>query len=535
VSDKIQALDKWTALLGADNARTEPETIARYVRTTQDTAPVPLCVLYPESTEDVREIVRIAGEHAIPVYPISRGRNWGYGDACAPVPGSAIIDMARMNRIHEVNSELAYAVIEPGVTQGQLYEYLEKNNTGLWMDSTGAGPESSLTGNTLDRGFGHTRYGDHFESCCGMEAVLADGRVLNTGFGHYKNAKAGRVFRYGIGPFLDGIFCQSNIGIVTKIGIWLTPRPEDFCFFFCTLPDKKDLPVVIDRLRPLKLQGLLNSAIHIANDLRLLSSRRHFPWDEAPDADVISPDLLSKYRKIYEMGEWNVAGAITGSRAQVRDVKRRLRRALKPLGWLAFVGDRKLALGECAARILSRFGYNKLSEQLSVMKPVYEQSKGKPADASLFGTMWRVRNPPAVLPGDRDLHDTNAGLMWLSPVLPAKGRDAVRVMEIAQKVFDEYRFDLLATFTMLNERCLVGILNMSFDKTMPEETQRAMACYDAAMQALIEEGYIPYRTGLRGMAKVRSNDDVFWQVASDIKKALDPGDIIARGRYIDLL
>ena len=124
----------------------------------------------------------------MPVYPISCGKNWGYGDACAPAAGSAILDLGRMNRILEVNRELAYCVIEPGVTQGQLFNYLRDNKTGLWMDATAAGPESSLVGNTADRGFGHTRYGDHFLTCSGMEIVLADGRVLNTGFGHFRMA-----------------------------------------------------------------------------------------------------------------------------------------------------------------------------------------------------------------------------------------------------------------------------------------------------------------------------------------------------------
>ncbi|MEA3365019.1 MAG: FAD-dependent oxidoreductase, partial [Candidatus Hydrogenedentes bacterium] len=256
------AIKAWSVVLGDANVRTSPEILDRYARTTQDTAPRPSCILFPESTAQVQEIVRIAGEHGVVVYPISRGRNWGYGDACAPTPGAAIVDFSRMNRILEVNTELAYALIEPGVTQGQLYAYLAENNTGLWMDSTGAGPESSFVGNTLDRGFGHTRYGDHFQTCCGMEVVLADGRVLKTGFGHFPNAKAVHVYRYGVGPFLDGIFCQSNFGIVTKIGLWLMPEPEDFCFFFCTLKKGQDFERLVDALRPFRIRGMLNSAIH---------------------------------------------------------------------------------------------------------------------------------------------------------------------------------------------------------------------------------------------------------------------------------
>src|SRR2546429_7881245 len=85
----------------------------------------------------------------------------GLCDAAATRENQVILDLQRMNRIIEVNPKLCYAVIEPGVTQGQLHRYLQEHRPGLWMDSSGAGLEASIVGNVLDRGFGHTRYGDH--------------------------------------------------------------------------------------------------------------------------------------------------------------------------------------------------------------------------------------------------------------------------------------------------------------------------------------------------------------------------------------
>jgi hypothetical protein len=172
------AVDEWRSALGPDGASTAPEVLDRYARTTGLQSTRPLAVLFPRSTEETVSLVTIASRHQIPLHPISKGKNWGYGDATPPGDGQVIVDFGRMNRILELNRDSAYVVVEPGVTQGQLARYLAENGGGLWMDSTGAGPEASLVGNALDRGFGHTRYGDHFQTFCGLQIVLADGRVL---------------------------------------------------------------------------------------------------------------------------------------------------------------------------------------------------------------------------------------------------------------------------------------------------------------------------------------------------------------------
>ena len=132
------AIAAWSAALDPSRVDASAETIARYARTMQPRGTAPRCVLYPESVADVQAIARIAQEHACPIYPISGGRNWGYGDACAPEPGAAIVDLGRMRQILEINAELGYAVIEPGVTQQQLYEAVCVR-AGLLGD-IGAGP-----------------------------------------------------------------------------------------------------------------------------------------------------------------------------------------------------------------------------------------------------------------------------------------------------------------------------------------------------------------------------------------------------------
>src|SRR5262249_23872360 len=143
-----------------------------------------------------------------------------------------LLDLSRMNRILDFNEELAYATVEPGVTQRQLFAFLQERKSRLWVDATGSSPDCSLIGNAMERGFGHTPYGEHIANTCGFEVVLPTGEVVETGFSRYPNVHAAPVYRWGLGPSLDGLFAQSNLGVVTRMTFWLMPAPEKFEAFF---------------------------------------------------------------------------------------------------------------------------------------------------------------------------------------------------------------------------------------------------------------------------------------------------------------
>lgn len=527
-----QAIQSWLEALGDSKVLYDPVTLEKYGRTTQAKAPQPCCVLYPVSTEEVQTITRIASEHGVVVYPISCGKNWGYGDACAPTDGAAIIDLGRMNRILEVNTDLAYCVIEPGVTQRQLYDHLQENNTGLWMDATAAGPDSSLVGNTADRGFGHTRYGDHVLTTCSMEIVLADGRVLNTGFGHYEDARAEQVYPYGAGPFMNGIFTQSNYGIITKIGLWLLPKPEAFTFFYFLAEDFEDIGRLVDRLRPLRLNGTLQTAIHIGNDYRVMASTGHYPWDKTKDTPL-SPELRQEMKALSMAKAWQGSGSLSGSKGAVRAAKQELKKALKGVSTPRFITDWHVDTGEKIARTLLKFGTGKSFDwRMRIVRQNFDLLKGIPSSEPLRGAQWRLRKPPE---GIEDLRDINVGLYWVSPVMPMMGEEPIRLQKLVEPVFQAHGFDMIVSFILLTERSLVAIFNIAFDKTVPEECKKASDCYEAMMSTIMENGYYIYRSGLQGMPKIKERSSVYWDVASDIKRALDPKDIIARGRYIEPL
>lgn len=91
----------------------------------------------PREVPEVQDMMRLCNEFDVAVWPFSIGRNTGYGGAAPRVPGSICLDLGKhMNRVLEVNTEDAYALVEPGVTYQGLYDYLVKHNLRdkVWMD-----------------------------------------------------------------------------------------------------------------------------------------------------------------------------------------------------------------------------------------------------------------------------------------------------------------------------------------------------------------------------------------------------------------
>jgi 4-cresol dehydrogenase (hydroxylating) len=192
---------------------------------------------------------------------------------------------------------------------------------------------------------------------------------------------------------VDGLFVQSNMGIVTRITIWLMPKPEDFCAYFFSGDREEDLVDIIDRLAPLRMQGLLQSTIHIANDLRVLSARTRYPFDQTGGVTPLPDDVRNRLKREGMIGAWNGCGAIYGTKGTVRAIRKQLGRALKPYK-VKFINDQRLALAESVQKGLTYVGAGQwLGEMLAILKPVYGLLKGVPSDEPLRGAAWRVRDP----------------------------------------------------------------------------------------------------------------------------------------------
>ncbi len=179
---------------------------------------LPDVVVYPGSTAQVREVLKLADENRIPVLP--RGAGSGFSGGSLPVEGGIVLVLTRMDQILEIDAENLIAEVEPGVVTAALQRQVE--GLGLFYPPDPASKEfSTLGGNVAECAGGPrcVKYGVTKDYILGLEVVLASGEIIRTG---------GRTLKNVVGYDLTKLFVGSEgtLGIVTKIIVKLLPKPE---------------------------------------------------------------------------------------------------------------------------------------------------------------------------------------------------------------------------------------------------------------------------------------------------------------------
>lgn len=531
------------AIVGAEHLRWPGEVGAPLSRDTTPKVEAARALVFPGSTEEVQALVRLANREKVPLWPCSRGRNWGYGGNAPAQAGALVVSLERMNRVHVVDEALAYAEIEPGVSYRQLRQHLDESGSSLWTDCTDGPPEGSVIGNALDRGVGETPYGDHFGQLCGLEVVLPDGTLFHSGGGEPGNCRTWHTHRWGTGPHLDGLFSQGNFGIVTKAGIWLMPRPEAFQSYFFELAEGASLYELIDAIRSLALAGTIRTNIHLINAVvtaSLLARHR-----EIAAGATIEERELDAFRRRHGIAPWTFGGGLYGSKGEVAAQRRALKRALGRLGRLRFLDDRSAALvGGAVQRLAAmpensllrrlgagvlRLGSGKSLQMLESVPHFHGIQKGIP-------TEHFVRHAYFKHPGERPDRDVNpardgCGLMWVAPVAPATGQEVRALLELTRPIFARFGFEHYVAMILQNPRTMIVLMSIFFDKSQAEEVEQAQALYEALCAATGEAGYPQYRTGVAYMDRILARAPVFRDFADTLKAAADPNLILAPGRY----
>jgi (+)-pinoresinol hydroxylase len=508
--DFSAAIQQWENAVGKEFVFTSEEDVELYRDSYspfwhEEQDPIPSAAVAPDRVEQVQAAVKIANTYKIPLWTISTGKNLGYGGSAPLLSGSVVLDLKRMDRVLEVNDKNHYALVEPGVSYFDLYRYIQDRGLKVWIDVPDPG-WGSLIGNALDRGGGYTPMRDHFDAHCGMEVVLANGEILRTGMGALPGALTWQQYRYGFGPYVDGIFSQSNYGVVTKMGFWLLPEPEGYKSGAVGVPRHDDLVPLVETLNYLMNSNLVQGTTTIGSPL--LMSRAARTASGGGSALVMSPggpsvEELERIGREQNLAYWNCEMNFYGPPRVVE------------------------AQWEYAKERYSAIPGATFAERETYQRPFHSNDPDKLPkrqfgipSLTIFGMMGR-----------------SEGHMWFSPIIPMTGEAVFQ----AQKVFGQAYHDMgvpainqIFVFpSSFFPRSFVILCGFPIYHDV-EKNQKSREVFKGLVKAAAENGWGEYRTHTAFMDTVSNvysyNDHSLRRFQETIKDAVDPNGILSPGR-----
>ncbi len=213
-----EVLKKFSSILGPERLKTSKEDLLTYAYDAYVLEYLPEAVLFPKSTQEVSEIMKVASAHKIPIPP--RGAGSGLGAAALAKKGGVILCFTMMNRILEINAANRYAVVEPGVVVSEFQKEVEKLNL-FYPPDPGSATVATMGGTVLMNagGMRGVKYGVTRDYLMGLEIVLPSGEVMKTG-----SVTAKDVTGYDLTRLICG--SEGTLALVTKIVVRLLPKPK---------------------------------------------------------------------------------------------------------------------------------------------------------------------------------------------------------------------------------------------------------------------------------------------------------------------
>ena len=527
-----KALADWAGMLGDSRVLAAEAAQGAYGACTTGIRRTVLGALRVAEANQVAPVIAVAARCGVPVYPISTGRNWGYGSALPPTDGCVVLDLSGLVAI-DFDADSGLLTVEPGVTQGMLADFLERGDHDYLVPVTGGGPTCSILGNALERGYGITPHADHFGAVTAMEAVLADGRIYRSALSGLNAEHLDHAHKWGVGPYLDGMFTQAGFAVVTRMTLALARRPDCVNAFIFGLADRDHVRDIVGPVREViaRYPGIVGG-VNLMNSHRVLSMSADYPRDRLGAEGLIPPEVIAQLSRSNDILPWTGFGTIYGSRGVTAAVRREIRQILRPLARrLVFFSPGEANGLARVASFLPGFLRRRVQGRVEMLSRSLQLVAGTPNETALPLAYWMGGNlPKDGLPMDpaRD----GCGLIWYAPLVVMKPDQVGEYVDMVETIMRQYRLEPLITLTSISDRCFDSTVPLLFDAKSEESRANADACYWALLEAGRSKGYVPYRVGIQTMEWLTRDGGTYWELVRDIKRLMDPAGILSPGRYV---
>lgn len=266
-----ELIEKLYALLGKHNMTTDPEKLDTY-KTDEETNPIyfhtPEVVVFPETTEQVAGIMKLANEYVVPVTP--RGGGSSLAAQAIPVYNGIVLCLEKMNKIIEVNKDALYMIVEAGAVTTAVQAAAKE--AGLYYAGDPSSKASSEIGGNVATNAGGSRvvkYGTTRDQVYWIEIVTPTGEITRVGKRLQKNTT---------GYALEKLICGSEgtLGIITKLCLKLRPvAPYHFDMVAIFQDEMKALAVPNQLLKA----GVQPTAIEFLDNKGIQSEERYMKID----------------------------------------------------------------------------------------------------------------------------------------------------------------------------------------------------------------------------------------------------------------
>lgn len=473
---------------------------------------LPSAAVCPDSTDQLSSVLRVANKYKIPLWHFSRGKNLGYGGPAPRVNGSVALDLHKLDKIIEVNDEYHYAVVEPGVTFIQLYEYCVEHKKKVWPSTPSLG-WGSVIGNTVDRGMGFGMNYTHHQCVAGIEVMLPDGDVVRTGQWGISSSPSAFLSKFTFGPSLEGLFFQSNLGVVTKMSLWLTPQPQAYMCCSFSMPLFTDLEVMVDVFGEMKRNGTVQSCVwftSLIETLCIMGRREDYWTGEGPVPDWRLEELRQETGFGHWYARWGLYGPKRIVEAQFEEIKSVL--------------ARRAPTGTIAGNLYAHPEEDGRLDATTVPDQDGQMFVGIPSLWSLPLINWPI---------SKGKKDGKAAHGDYAPVIPSNGKLLMEWMEVSKPICEANGVELMADFFM-HERHVVLMNMFTWDQTDKTQKEKMERLYYGLYEEAKKRGYGMYRGHVNHMDLIANlndfNNHAYNRFVEKIKDAIDPNGILGPGK-----